>query len=132
MIPKIKTILLLSLILMIPAIALAQEEEVPSEDIPISFSESHVAIVLVGSLGGLTSAYLGSRKAKAKEGEKYTFNIHRFLDRVILAVIASIGLAIAAASGFMELNIVTLFLIFVASLGTSQLALQIRNRAKGS
>lgn len=116
---KIMAVMLFVVIAAIPIIAIAQEE-IPSGDIPINFSPAHGLIILVGALGGVTSAYLGSRKAK-KEDKDYKFDIHNFLNRVILACITSIGLAITAAAGLLELNAVTLFLIFAASIGTAHL-----------
>jgi len=119
-------------VLSVGVTGLAYAQETPSipEDIPIVFSEAQILIIGVGILGGLTSAYLGSRKAKATaaDGTPYQFNIHKFGDRVIMACITSIGLAITAAAGFLELNAITLFLIYVGSLGTAQLTMEVRNR----
>ena len=118
-------ILLVAVIAIPTALAYAQEPDLPSGDIPISFDAAHGILIIIGVLGGLTTAYLGSRKAKANNAN-YSFDIHRFLDRVIIAVITSIGLAITAATGFVELNIVTIFLIFTSTVGTAELALQAR------
>jgi len=103
------------------------QETIPDPELPIEFSAAHAVVVLLGVFGGLTTAYLGYRKArKAKPDEK--FNITKFGDRVIIAVLASIGLAIGAAVAVTELNIVTMYMIFMASIGTSEFVLQIRSR----
>jgi len=109
-------------------LAFAQEETpIPAPGMDIAFDAGQIVIVIVGALGGLTSAYLGSRKAAAAD-PNYKFKIHKFMDRVIMAVITSIGLAVAAAVGLVELNIVTLYMVFVASLGTAELTMEVRNR----
>lgn len=108
-------------------IAYAQNEtQVVVTDPDIAISGNEVVIVLVGALGGLTSAYLGYRKKHSET--KAPFEFTKFFDRVIMAVITSVGLAIGSAVGLVELNLFTLFMIFVASLGTSELIMEIRNR----
>ena len=97
------------------------------EDVPITIGTSEALILLVGALGGLTTAYLGYRKAHSQTPD-VKFSVTKFLDRVIVAVIVSIGLAIAAATNLLELNLFSLFLVFTSSLGTSELVMQIRNR----
>jgi len=108
-------------------IAYAQNEtQVVITETDIAIGGNEIVIVLVGAFGGLTSAYLGYRKNHSATKEPFEFT--KFFDRVIMAVIASVGLAIGSATGFVELNLFTLFMIFVASLGTSELVMQIRNR----
>jgi len=97
------------------------------EEVPITIGTSEALILVVGALGGLTTAYLGYRKAHSQTPD-VKFSTTKFLDRVIVAVIVSIGLAIAAASNLLELSLFSLFLVFTSSLGTSELVMQIRNR----
>lgn len=112
---------------MIPTLLVGSAYAQLGNDIPIEFSSAEGVIVLVGGLAGLTTAYLGYRKVKSSEPNA-KFNITRFLDRVIVAVITSIGLAIASSTGLLELNLFTLYLIFVSALGTAELVMEIRNR----
>ena len=106
-------------------IAYAQEEEVVVTVPDIEIGGNAIAIVIIGALGGLTSAYLGFRKNHTK-GD--TFDVTKFLDRVLMAVITSIGLAIASAANILTLDLFTMYLVFVASLGTSELVMEIRHR----
>jgi len=106
-------------------IAYAQEEEVVVTVPDIEIGGNEIAIVIIGALGGLTSAYLGFRKNHTK-GD--TFDVTKFLDRVLMAVITSIGLAIASAANILTLDLFTMYLVFVASLGTSELVMEIRHR----
>jgi len=107
-------------------IAYAQNEtEVVVSEPNIDIGGNEVAIVFIGALGGLTSAYLGYRKNHTK-GD--TFDVTKFFDRVIMAVITSIGLAIASAANMLVLDLFTMYLIFVASLGTSELVMELRHR----
>jgi len=107
-------------------IAYAQNEtEVVVTEPDIEIGGNEIAIVIIGALGGLTSAYLGFRKNHTK-GE--TFDVTKFFDRVIMAVITSIGLAVASAANILVLDLFTMYLIFVASLGTSELVMEIRHR----
>ncbi len=103
--------------------AYAQEEEVVVTAPDIEISVNELVIVIVGALGGLTSAYLGYRKNHSK-GQ--AFEPTKFLDRVIISVIASVGLAIGSATGLVELNLFTLYMVFVASLGTAELVTELR------
>lgn len=112
-------------------LAIAQENATDgAEEIAIEFSASQVVVIAVGALGGLTTAYLGSRKRKSAD-PKYVFDIHKFMDRVIIAVIVSVGLAIAAMVDIVVLNPVTIFMIFTSSIGTAELGLQVWQRNKG-
>lgn len=120
--------ILFAVVVTIPTgLAFAQDSGVPTDELPINFSMSQLVLVIIGVFGGLTTAYLGSRKAKADD-PSYTFDIHRFLDRVIVASIASVGIAITSAAGFVELNVVTIFLIYTSTIGTAELALQARKK----
>ena len=106
-------------------IAYAQEEEVVVTEPDIEIGGNEIAVVIIGAMGGLTSAYLGYRKNHTK-GD--TFDVTKFFDRIIMAVITSVGLAIGVASDLIVLNLFTMYMIFVASLGTSELVMQIRHR----
>jgi hypothetical protein len=107
------------------------QEEIPTntqlDEIPIEFTAQEAIIAIVGTLGGLTTAYLGYRKAKTEKPD-LKFDVTKFFDRIIMAVIPAIGFAIAASAHILELNIFTLFMVFTASLGTSELIMEIRNR----
>jgi len=107
-------------------ISYAQEEEVVVTEPDIAITGNEIVIVIVGALGGLTSAYLGYRKNHTDT--KAIFDFTKFFDRVILAIITSVGLAIGSATGLVELNLFTLYMVFVASLGTSELIMEMRNR----
>jgi len=112
------------------SLAFAQNDtEVQLDEIPIEFTMQEAIIVVVGALGGLTTAYLGYRKNKAEKPDT-KFSITKFVDRIIMAVIPAIGFAIAASANVLEINAFSLFMVFTASLGTSELILQIRNRNK--
>jgi len=112
------------LLVLIPALAFA-EEHLPDDtiDVEFNFTASEAVILVIGIIGGLTTAYLGYRKA-SRNDPALKFNITRFLDRVIIAIITSVGLAIVSATNIVELNLVTMFLIFTSTIGTSELALQ--------
>ena len=129
---KLRLIIMLPMLVVIlvgSQLAFAQNdtETQAMEDVPITIGSSEALILLVGALGGLTTAYLGYRKAHSQTPD-VKFSVTKFLDRVIVAVIVSIGLAIAAATNLLELNLFSLFLVFTSSLGTSELVMQIRNR----
>lgn len=96
-------------------------------DIPIEISGSELLIVVVGALGGLTVAYLGYREARSKD-PKITFSGTRFADRVILATLVSIPLAIGAASDLVAINLFTLWMVYGTSLGTAEVIMRLRNK----
>jgi len=111
-------------------LAFAQNDtEAQLDEIPIEFTTQEAIIVVVGALGGLTTAYLGYRKAKTEKPDT-KFSTTKFFDRIIMAVIPAIGFAIAASANILEINAFSLFMVFTASLGTSELIMQIRNRNK--
>ena len=103
------------------------DTETQLDEIPIEFTAQEAIIVIVGALGGLTTAYLGYRKAKTKLPDM-KFDVTKFFDRVIMAVIPAVGFAIAASANVLEINAFSLFMVFTASLGTSELIMEIRNR----
>ena len=103
------------------------DTETQLDEIPIEFTAQEAIIVIVGALGGLTTAYLGYRKAHTKAPDM-KFDVTKFFDRVIMAIIPAIGFAIAASANVLEINAFSLFMVFTASLGTSELIMEIRNR----
>lgn len=105
--------------ILVPASAFAQEID---SDIPISFSVGHAVIILLGVSGGGTVAFLGLSKAKKEDGTEFKFDARKFVRPLVVAVLTAIPIAISAAAGFVELNIVTMYLIFAASLGTAELS----------
>jgi len=127
MMSKTKAVLPLLIVTMltVTGMAFAQEEvQVDPVDIEFQFTAAEIAIVLIGVFAGLTTAYLGYRK-KQREKPDTKFSITTFLDRVIIAVIASVPLAIGSATDLVTLNMFTLVLIYLAALGTSELTLQL-------
>jgi len=106
------------------------QEEAETEEIPIQIGTDQVVIVVVGIFGGLTTAYLGSRKAKSQD-PNYQFDIHKFLDRVLMALISSVPLAFAAATDIIVLDIPTMFMVYLAAIGTAELTMELRNRNSG-
>jgi len=105
------------------------QEDTPIEEIPLEISTSEVLIVGVGALGGLTIAYLGYREARAKD-PKITFQGTRFIDRVILATLVSVPLAIGAASDLVVINLFTLWMVYGTSLGTAEVIMRLRQKQK--
>ncbi len=115
-----------------PAMAFAQNTtEASLEDVPIEFSSAEALIIGIGALAGLTTAYLRMRKARSdaiEKGEEWKFDATRFIDRIIMAVIASVPLAIGAAANVIILNPFTIVMIFLASLGSAELILELREK----
>lgn len=91
-------------------------------DIPINLDGSQLVIIGLGAAGGITTAYLGWKKSPDQE----KFDGRKFLRPVVVAVLISIPLAITAAAGFVELNLVTMFMIYMASIGTAVLSKEVR------
>jgi len=110
----------LALVLLALAVPFAYAQEEVSE-IPITVGAVESVIIGIGVAGGVTSAYLGMSKAKneATDANPYVFNKEKFINRVVLAVLTSVGLAITASVGMLELNLVTMYMVFMASLGTA-------------
>ena len=114
----------------------------------IEFRESDLIIILLGVAGGLTTASLGAHKNKRKmdkvnkiikeenkkyEGkpslknlikpkEEFVFDGNAFSRTILVAVLTAVPLAIASAALFDKLTLITMFLIYVASIGTSSIA----------
>lgn len=92
----------------------AQETPNLPDEIPINFKASDGVIIVLGVLGGLTVAFLGKANA-TKQDPTEPFDAAKFARPIIVAVLASIPLAITASLQYTELNIVTMFLIYAAS-----------------
>lgn len=117
---KMTTVFAILAIAVCMPLAYAQSD-IPT-DIPIDFDESQGIILVIGAFGGITTAYLGWKKSETGE----SFNGSKFIRPVAVAVLVSIPLAITAAAGIVELNLVTMFMIFMTSLGTATLSKQIK------
>ncbi len=100
------------------------QTELPSE-IPINFSVSQLIVIGLGIAGGITVAMLGKAKAE-KEDESFEFDARKYARPILIAALTSIPLAITAAIGFVELNLVTMFLIYTASLGTAAVSKMVK------
>lgn len=101
-------------LVMIGGFAFAQEE-VP--EAALTFEEQ-VAIVAVGIIAGLVTAYQGF----SKSGDPFVLRL--FIDRVLTAIVASLGIAVASVALDEPVTLFTLVLVFLASVGTATLALK--------
>ncbi len=100
-------------------------------DVEIEFTDAEGVVIGLGALAGVTTAYLRMRAARAKAieaGQEWNFDATRFIDRVLMAVIASIPLALGSASNIIVLNAFTMVMIYLAALGSSELILELRNK----
>ncbi len=145
-----KKILLLMFVITISSIptAFAQETQVPG-DLPINWRTSDFIIIGIGILGGLTTAGLGIAKNrnKVQENKKLIdiankenapaalkikmnqdletslkFDWSKFGRTMVVATVTGGLLAVAAATTFTELNVITMFMIFAASMGMSSIS----------
>lgn len=91
------------------------QEPVSLED--ISF-ENEGIIIIIGVTGGLVSAWQGFSKTNTP------FNPRKFIDRVIVSIIASVGIAIGAFASTSETGLFMYVMIFFASIGASQLTIK--------
>ncbi len=98
-----------------------------TEEPEIAFSEFQLAIIGIGVLAGFVTAYNGYRRSQNGESPE-PFNITKFLDRVFMAVIGSIPLAIAESANIIRLDLFGAWIVFAAALGTSELIMEIRTR----
>lgn len=114
-------------ILITSGIGLAFAEEHEPE---IAFSEFQLIVIGIGALAGFVTAYNGYTKKKKAEGEKFVFDRTAFLDRVFMAILGSIPLAVAESANIIKLDLFGAWIIFAAALGTSQLIMEVRNRRK--
>jgi len=129
MLKKFTSMAVLLSILAIMPMAFAEEHE-ETEEIPVSITTDQIVIVAVGIFGGLTTAYLGYRKARRKD-PNLRFEITRFGDRVIISIIASLGIAVGSAADIVELTLFTMFLLYTSTIGTAELVLQL-NALRGT
>lgn len=114
----------------IPAYAQNASLQAETVDVPVEITNAEILIVLLGVFGGLTTAYNGYRKNKVEQGDQFKWDSGKFFDRVIMGVLTSVPLAIGAAADVITLNIFTIVLIYLASLGGSELIMEIRARNK--
>lgn len=119
MINKVTLFALVAISVSLPFVYAA--EDVPT-DIPINFDVSQGIIIIIGAFGGITVAYLGWKKSPNTE----KFDGSKFVRPIIIAILISIPLALTASVGIVELNVITMFLIFMASLGTATLSKLVR------
>jgi len=102
----------------------AEEAEEPE----IVFSEFQFVVIGIGGFAGLVTAYNGYVKNKRQQGEKFVFDRTKFLDRLFMAVIWSIPLAIAESANIVVLDLFGAWLIFGTALGMAELTMEIRAR----
>lgn len=107
------------------------EDPVPNDEPEIAFSEFQIIVIGIGALAGLVTAYNGYSKNKTELGDAFKFDRKAFLDRVLMAVLGSIPLAVMESANIVKLDIFGAWIIFISSLGTAQLILEIRTRNKG-
>ena len=121
-------IVLLISVMAVSAIGLAQGEE---HEPQIAFSEFQLTIIGIGAIAGLVTAYNGYAKNKREQGDAFKFDRSKFLDRVFMAVLGSIPLAIAESANVVVLDLFGAWIVFAAALGTSQLIMEVRARSRG-
>lgn len=107
-----------------------QEAEVIEEtqEPEIVFSEFQFAILGIGAFAGLVTAYNGYVKNKRQQGDKFVFDITKFLDRLFMAVLWSIPLAIAESANIVVLDLFGAWLVFGTALGMAELTMEVRAR----
>lgn len=119
-------------VIVISAIGLTygQEAEVVEEtqEPEIVFSEFQFAVIGISVFAGLVTAYNGYAKNKREQGDKFSFDWSKFLDRVFMAVLGSIPLAVMESANVIKLDLFGAWIIFAAALGTSQLIMEVRAR----
>jgi len=106
------------------------QNDTQTEEPEIAFSEFQIWVFGIGALAGFVTAYNGYARKKRQLGEKFTFDRSAFLDRVFMAVLASIPLAVAESANIVKLDLFGAWIIFAAALGTTELIMEIRNRKK--
>lgn len=107
--------------------AFGDEHDQPNEP-EIIFSEFQFVVIGIGVIAGFVTAYNGYAKNKREQGKDFIFDRSKFLDRVFMAILGSIPLAIAESANVIKLDLFGAWIIFAAALGTSQLIMEIRNR----
>jgi len=96
----------------------------------IVFSEFQLVVIGIGALAGFVTAYNGYVKNKRAKGADFKFDRTAFLDRVFMAVLASIPLAVAESANVVKLDLFGAWIIFAAALGTAELIMEVRGRNK--
>ena len=122
---QVATVLIMC-ILIVSGIGFASAQEEPE----IAFSEFQFTVIVIGAFGGLVTAYNGYVKNKNQKGKDFVFDRSAFLDRVFMAILGSIPLAIAESANVVKLDLYGAWIIFAASIGTAELIMEIRNRNK--
>lgn len=125
---KSKIVVMALVAIMISSIGVAYGQE--QQDPEIAFSEFQLVIFGIGALAGLVTAYNGYASKKRKEGKSFVFDPRAFLDRIFIATLASIPLAIAESANIVKLDLFGAWIIFAAALGTTQLIMEVRARNK--
>jgi len=126
MLKRFASIALIAVLVVVATTGLAFAEEHIPDEIPITFRTSDAVILGLGVLGGLTVAFLG--KSEASKEANFKFDARKFARPVVVAVLASVPLAIAASLEFTELNLVTMFMIYGASGFAAELSGRIKRR----
>ena len=116
---------LLLVVISVSSIGIAHGQELEPE---IIFSEFQIMIIGIGVLAGLVTAYNGYASKKKKQGDAFKFDPRSFLDRVFIAVLSSVPLALAESANMLTLDLFGAWIIFSASLGTTQLVMEVRKR----
>ncbi len=106
------------------------QNDTANEEPEIAFSEFQIWVFGIGALAGFVTAYNGYARKKRQEGDKFVFDRRAFLDRVFMAILASIPLAVAESANIVKLDLFGAWIIFAAALGTTQLIMEIRTRNK--
>lgn len=124
---KTKIAVMALIAIMVTSMGLAYGE---SHEPEIAFSDFQIWVFGIGALAGLVTAYNGYARNKQQQGETFKFDARKFLDRVFMAILASIPLAIAESANVIKLDLFGAWIIFAAALGTSQLIMEVRGRNK--
>ncbi|MDI1496239.1 MAG: putative membrane protein [Cenarchaeum symbiont of Oopsacas minuta] len=106
------------------------QETAPLE---VELRTSDIAVIAIGIMGGLVNAFMAwnkVRKANIANHLPAKFDPTLFLNKVLFATITSIPIAIATSLQQTELTLFTMFLIFTACIGTSQLISNARTKSK--
>ena len=112
--------------IMVTGTGLAFGQETPEEP-EIVFNEFQIAIIGIGIAAGFVTAYNGWRKSQNGDNPE-KFVLTKFLDRVFIAALGSIPLAIAESVNVLKLDLFGAWIVFAAALGTTELIMEIRNR----
>jgi len=113
-------------LLTVSGIGIANAQSEPD----IAFSDFQILVIGIGTIGGFVTAYNGYVKNKKEQGEAFKFDRSAFLDRIFMAVLGSVPLAIAESANIVRLDLFGAWIIFTASIGTAELVMEIRNRKR--